>query len=77
MKKSDKDKSAGDGYWFTRDNRGGRYCDLPVATRAPKGSDPGEHGSRPRKAARRLYAKLLRNRATTVTSFKAWLRAQS
>ncbi len=73
MKKNE--KSAGDGTWFARDNRGGRYCDYPVATSNPGGRGVGEPGSNPRKALRRRYAKLSEAKAVSGQSFKAWLRA--
>lgn len=67
-----KEKSESTGYWFTRDNRGNRYCDLAVATKGPHGHEVGQ--TRPRRALRRRYAALMKARPTTVDSFKAWLR---
>jgi hypothetical protein len=67
------EKKQSEGTWFTRDNRGGRYCDLPVATKNPRGHEVGE--TRPRRALRKRYAALLKAKSTTATGFKAWLRA--
>lgn len=72
--KSDK-KTESTGYWFTRDNRGGRYCDYPVATKNPKGREVGE--TRPRRALRKRYAALLEAKSIVASGFKAWLRAQA
>lgn len=85
MKKSDK-KSGGDGYWFERSKH---WCGYTIAATGPvlekrlptermrAHQDDRKPGSRPRRAARRVYAKAVRYSETVSGGFKEWLRAQT
>jgi len=79
-------KSGGEGHaWY---EAGKHWCQYPVASSGPvnKNVDPADRkrpgqqprpiGSRPRRAARRLYAKQIRYQLTPALGFKAWLREQ-
>lgn len=84
MNKTEKDKSkGGDGLWFERSRH---WCQYPIATVGPvletrdagdrlrANQEPRKVGSRPRRAARRMYAKLVRYGNAGANSFKGWLR---
>jgi len=70
----------------TDETKGGGY---PVALQGPvsltadagdrkrPGQEPRKIGSRPRRAARRLFAKRVRYQGDSGTGFKAWLREQA